>query len=170
MTLELKIPPVAVLLIAATGMGACAQLWPPQDKPMIAIGTSGLALPLFLPFGDSVAFILASFLALKGVVVALLAVREFHREATTVDPRYPERVASLVTRGVFTQTRNPMYFGMLLCLAAFAIWLRSLPAFFLLPGFVLYLNRYQIAAEEQAMEARFGQSFRRYCDEVRRWI
>lgn len=170
MTLELKIPPVAVLLIAVIGMAMCAQLWPPVEEPVLAIGASGATLPLFLPLGDGVALILGGLLTAKGIAVALLGVREFRREATTVDPRYPERAASLVTGGIFAQTRNPMYFGMLLCLAALAIWLRSLPAFLFLPLFVLYLNRYQIAPEERAMEAHFGNAFRRYRGEVRRWI
>lgn len=170
MTLELRIPPVAVLLIAVTGMGACARRWPAVEEPVLAIGRSGLSLPLFISLGDGAALVLAGILVLKGIAVALLGVREFRRKATTVDPRYPERAASLVTGGIFTQTRNPMYFGMLLCLAALAIWLRSLPALLFLPLFVLYLNRYQIAPEERAMEERFGEPYRRYRETVRRWI
>ncbi|MEE4108609.1 MAG: isoprenylcysteine carboxylmethyltransferase family protein [Halieaceae bacterium] len=170
MTLELKIPPVAVLLIAVIGMAMCARLWPPAAEPVLAIGATGAALPLFLPLGDGAASILGGLLTVKGIAVALLGVREFRRERTTVDPRSPGRAAALVTGGIFTQTRNPMYFGMLLCLAALAIWLRSLPAFLFLPLFVLYLNRYQIAPEERAMEEHFGNAFRRYCSRVRRWI
>ena len=170
MTLELKIPPVAVTLIAGAAMGICARLWPHADAPVLTVGTSGLTLPLTIPIGEGVALILAGILALAGITVALLGVREFRRQATTVDPRYPERTASLVTGGVFAYTRNPMYLGMLLCLAACAIWLRSLPAFLVLPLFVLYLTRYQITVEERAMQAHFGAAFRRYRGEVRRWI
>lgn len=170
MTLELKIPPVAVLLVVAFAMVACTRIWPPAAEPTLAVGDSGLSLPLFLPIGDRVAFVLMGLLTLKGVAVALLGVREFRRAATTVDPRYPEQAASLVTSGVFSQTRNPMYFGMLLCLTALAIWLRSLPAFFLLPLFVLYLNRFQIVAEERAIASRFGAAYSSYCTKVRRWI
>jgi protein-S-isoprenylcysteine O-methyltransferase Ste14 len=35
---------------------------------------------------------------------------------------------------------------------------------------VLWLNRFQIAQEEQALLARFGSSYAAYCRRVRRWL
>jgi protein-S-isoprenylcysteine O-methyltransferase Ste14 len=37
-------------------------------------------------------------------------------------------------------------------------------------AFVLYMNRFQIAPEEWALEALFGESFVRYRAQVRRWL
>ena len=39
-----------------------------------------------------------------------------------------------------------------------------------LPVFVLYMNRFQIAPEERALEKLFGPAFREYAARVRRWI
>ena len=63
-----------------------------------------------------------------------------------------------------------MYVGMAGVLLAWAIYLSSFAALAVLPLFVLYLNRFQIAPEERALEARFGAQFERYRNEVRRWL
>ena len=43
-------------------------------------------------------------------------------------------------------------------------------AFLLLPAFVFYMNRFQIAPEERALRERFGESFVVYQGRVRRWL
>lgn len=40
----------------------------------------------------------------------------------------------------------------------------------LLPVFVVYMNRFQIIPEERYMREKFGDAYRRYESEVRRWI
>ncbi len=154
MTLELKVPPVIVLLICVAAMFAVRDVLPQLELPLSRILAQGLAASL----------------AGLGVLVAVLGVREFRRSTTTVDPRYPERASTLVSGGVYRYTRNPMYLGMLLCLAALFIYLRSLPTALLLPCFVLYMNRFQIAAEERAMAALFGEAYAAYRERVRRWV
>ena len=37
-------------------------------------------------------------------------------------------------------------------------------------AFMLYLTRFQIIPEERALAQRFGESFDRYCQRVRRWL
>jgi protein-S-isoprenylcysteine O-methyltransferase Ste14 len=82
----------------------------------------------------------------------------------------PDRASSLVNTGIYQVTRNPMYLGMLLVLAALAAGfgqpLAVLPVF----GFVGYLNRFQINAEERAMAALFGEQYQAYRKRVRRWL
>ena len=43
-------------------------------------------------------------------------------------------------------------------------------ALVLLPAFVMYMNRFQIAPEERALTAMFGAEFGAYRQEVRRWL
>jgi protein-S-isoprenylcysteine O-methyltransferase Ste14 len=40
----------------------------------------------------------------------------------------------------------------------------------LLPLFVWYMNRFQIAPEERALASRFGAQFEAYRRRVRRWL
>lgn len=50
------------------------------------------------------------------------------------------------------------------------MFLSNLLALLVLAAFVLYMNRYQIAPEERALEARFGEDYRHYGRSVRRWL
>lgn len=150
--LELKVPPVVLALIVATGM------W----------GVSAL-LPAF-SFDLPDAVWLSSSIALLGVFVAILGVLAFRNAGTTVDPRVPEQSENLVVSGVYRFSRNPMYLGFLLILLGWGLYLGSFAALFFLPAFIAYMNRFQIIPEERFMRARFGDSYARYRAKVRRWV
>jgi len=150
--LELKIPPVAVVLAAA------ALMW------LVAWAVS--AFKFLLPARDLVAM---SF-ALAGAVTSALGVVSFRRARTTVNPMKPELSSSLVTSGIYKLSRNPMYLGFLLVLLGWAVFLSSVLAFLFLPAFILYMNRFQIDPEERALAALFGQEFTAYKARARRWL
>lgn len=120
-----------------------------------------------LPFAAALAGVIAS----AGLVVCVLGVLPFRRARTTIDPTRPERASTLVTTGIFAVTRNPMYVGMLLVLVGWGIYLSN-PAGLLLgpPAFVLYLDRFQIVAEERALATAFAAEYAEYSKRVRRWI
>lgn len=113
----------------------------------------------------------AAALGSVALVIVILAVRPFRRAGTTVDPRRPERTSSLVTDGIYSLSRNPMYVAMLLGLVAWGVYLANAVALLLAPAaFVTYLNRRQIPAEEHALAAAFGAQYAEYARRVRRWI
>ncbi len=150
--LELKIPPVALLLIIALMMWGIADLFTSFS---------------FSFFASSFVALLIAFL---GVVFALLGVYQFRKQGTTVDPRIPEKSASLVTSGVYQFSRNPMYVGMLLMLVGWGIYLGNIASFIMLPVFILYMNRFQIMPEETFMAEKFGSAYQQYKKSVRRWL
>jgi len=150
--LELKVPPVAVLVIAAAGMWAVSQVLPG------------------LHFSFPGAVWLATGIAVVGIVISILGVIEFRGAGTTVDPRVPEQSASLVTSGVYRHSRNPMYTGFLLVLSGWGVFLGSFPSLLFIPAFVVYMNRFQIIPEERFMRASFGKSYSEYSSRVRRWV
>lgn len=152
MTLELRIPPVVIVALAALTMWLLARALPPG------------------PLGMHVRLLFAVVLALVGAALATAGIREFRAARTTVNPLQPEQAASMVTSGVYRYTRNPMYLGMLCLLAAWGAWLGRATPFVVLPVFVLYMNRFQIGPEERALERRFGAGFGDYAGRVRRWI
>lgn len=151
-TLELKIPPVVLVALFALAMWLLPQLVPP------------LALPL------DWRLVLAGMFAGAGIAVALSGVLAFRRAKTTVDPRVPQQSSSLVIRGIYRYSRNPMYVGFLLLLMAWAFYLTSAAALALLPLFVLYMNRFQIAPEERHLLRKFGAEYQAYLTQVRRWL
>ena len=149
--LELRIPPLALVLIAAGLMSLIAYFIPidlPIPAPVIVAGTLGLA----------------------GSIVAIAGVVAFKEHKTTVNPFTPERSSSLVTSGIYKYTRNPMYLGFLLLLAGWAALLSNLFALALLPAFIAYMNRFQIQPEERALTQQFGTEFQAYMQRVRRWV
>jgi protein-S-isoprenylcysteine O-methyltransferase Ste14 len=75
-----------------------------------------------------------------------------------------------VTSGVYRFTRNPMYLGLCFVLLAWAVFLSSAWAFMGPGAFVLYINRFQIAPEENALSKLFGPAFAKYQSKVRRWL
>jgi len=150
-TLELRIPPLALVLIAACLMALIAYF-----------------VPVDLPIPAPV--IVASALGLAGAIVATAGVVAFRKHKTTVNPFTPERSSSLVASGIYKYTRNPMYLGFLLLLAGWATLLSNLVAMALLPAFIAYMNRFQIQPEERALQQHFGTEFQAYMQRVRRWV
>ena len=151
--LELRVPPVVVVLASVAAMWLIAR----------AVSPSVLRI--------EVRVAIAAALALVGIAFAVAGIREFRAARTTVNPMHPEQAAAMVTGGVYRMTRNPMYLGMFCLLAAWAAWLGQVaPPAVVLPVFVLYMNRFQIQPEERALAQRFGPAFREYAARVRRWI
>jgi protein-S-isoprenylcysteine O-methyltransferase Ste14 len=150
--LELRVPPVVVTLVFAGLMWTAAAVTP--------------SLTFDVPAGRAIAGILA----IAGVAVAIAGVVAFRRAATTVNPVRPDAASSLVSSGVYRLTRNPMYLGFLLALIGWAVWLAHPLSFLSVPLFVAYMSRFQIRPEEQALRARFGESFESYSRSTRRWL
>lgn len=105
-----------------------------------------------------------------GVSLDAIALLYFFRSRTTINPLKPASASALVTGGIYRFTRNPMYLGLATLLLAWATYLGSLAALAGVPLFVLYMNRFQIAPEERALEARFGAEYIAYRRRVRRWL
>ena len=151
-SLELKIPPLVLVLVAGAAMWFIARAVP--------------ALAWDFPFRD----IVAAVLALAGAAVAVLGVLSFRRAGTTVNPTRPQSTSALVSTGIYRYSRNPMYLGFLLALLGWAAHLGSLPALLPVAAFVAYMDRFQIGPEERALFAMFGDEFAAYARRVRRWI
>lgn len=153
---EHRIPPPLIDAACALLMAALArvlpalQLWPPLQGGAVA----GLALAL----------------AALGGGVALSGLWQFHRARTSFNPLAPERARTLVTGGIYRVTRNPMYLGMLLVLAGWAVWLGNAASWLGLPLSMALLTVLQIAPEERILRQRFGAEFERYAARVRRWL
>ena len=151
-SLELKVPPPAVALVIAVLMWLLSLLAP----------TLAFTIPARI--------LIAILLALAGLATAIAGVTTFARAKTTVNPTTPQKSSSLVSWGIYSVTRNPMYLGLLLELTAWAIFLSNPLPFLLLPVYMLYINRFQIEPEERALTALFGPEFAAYQSRVRRWI
>lgn len=150
--LEHRVPPPVVGLVAALAMWLLAPL-PPALPP-----APGMAQALTL------------LLLAAGVGVDLAGLVAFRRQRTTVNPLRPQNASALVTGGVYRFTRNPMYLGIALLLAAWAVHLWAVWPVLGPIAFIRYIGRFQIAAEERALHALFGDAWAAYAARVRRWL
>lgn len=124
----------------------------------------------FGKFEFALAVPLALLLLIAGLLLMLVAAASFLKAKTTINPLRPARASSLVSTGIFSLSRNPIYLGDLLLLAAWLLWLGNWLNLAVLVLFVCYLNRFQIGPEERALSQLFGDDYRAYCARVRRWI
>lgn len=150
--LELKIPPVLATLLFGLLMWLVSVLLPEITMPCIFRWTAFITL-----------MIAGAFFSVSGVA-------SFRKARTTVNPTTPDACSSLVIAGIYKKSRNPMYVGFLLFLIGWGLLLGSLYALLLCVVFILYMNRFQIKAEEQALESLFGKDFLSYKNRVRKWL
>lgn len=107
-------------------------------------------------------------LAIAGIALVTTAAGLFRRMGTNVRPTQPS--TTLVATGLYRWTRNPMYLGMALLYGGLALLLDSIVALILLPVVLVIIRTQVIAREERYLEARFGDDYRAYKRQVRRWL
>lgn len=150
--LEHRIPPPLVMLLTAFAMWQFARLLPP------------------LEVDDTLRLVLAGMFLVDGLFCCIAGVYCFRVAHTTVDPLHPEKASHLVTGGIYRVSRNPMYLGFAILLLAWAVFLASPWMLLGVPAFMAFITRFQILPEERTLEALFGDAFRAYKADVRRWL
>ena len=150
--MKLKVPPALTLLI---------------------FGISMYVLDRFLPVGEFDFFgrrAMTFAMFVMGFLILMIAIVQFLRSKTTVDPMHPEKTSQLVTSGIFNYSRNPMYLGMLMFLIGWGLYLGNAFNTIIAAGFVYFMNHFQILPEEQALREKYGKVYQLYCKAVRRWF
>ena len=124
--------------------------------------------PQALAISHPVLDLLGGLLVGAGLVLMLLAVAEMRRRKTTVIPHL--EADALVTTGVFSRSRNPIYLGDALVLAGLALRWDAPVALMLVPLFMSTLTQRFITPEENRLRRKFRADFARYCEKTRRWL
>ena len=139
----------------------------------LLFGSIMYLLDRYLPVGEFDFFgrrILIIALFVLGFLVAVLAFYQFARHHTTTNPKQLHKVSTLVTRGIYKVSRNPMYLGLLLFLLAWGLYLGNAFNAITAAAFVSYMNAFQIRPEEELLKQKFGPAYTQYCKAVRRWF
>jgi protein-S-isoprenylcysteine O-methyltransferase Ste14 len=150
--LELKIHPPVVTAIF------CIAMW------LVSI-----VLPKMHSY-DTFNITMAIIFTMIGAAFGLIGLLSFRIAKTTFDPMKPSSSRSLVTSGVYSISRNPMYIGLLSFLIAWGFFLGSAYSLSLAAPFVIYMNKFQIEPEERALKRIFGNAYDSYVLRVRRWL
>ena len=151
-SLELKIPPVVVFLFAAIGL-------------------------YFTPVVGSYSFVMGQYTALLAflvlffsVCIGIAGVITFKRAKTTVHPVNINKTSSLVTHGVFSYTRNPMYLAMALLIVSMSMLTNNIVSVFWVLPYCAFLTHFQIKPEERMLLSLFNDDYAHYMSRVRRWL
>ena len=111
---------------------------------------------------------MAVVLLLPGLGLVFWSIWLFLRARTSPLPMRP--TTAIVRTGPYRWTRNPMYLGMLLIYIGFALLFDIFWALVLIPLVTTLVARLVIHREERYLQATFGEEYRRYQTQVRRWI
>lgn len=92
----------------------------------------------------------------------------FVRAKTPISPAQP--ATRLITSGIFSLTRNPLYLGWIFLYLAVAAFMSAWWAIVLLVPAAVIVDRLVVSKEERYLERRFGDEYRSYKQRVRRWL
>lgn len=121
-----------------------------------------------LGFGGPLADFAGGLLIGGGLVLMALAFAEFRKMRTTVVPH--QTPSRLITSGIFSRTRNPIYLGDVLILSGLILRWDAVLSLPLIPVFLWILEKRFIVPEENRMRTTFRAEFAKYERKVRRWV
>ncbi len=138
--------------------------------PFLAAIALQWLIPISLPRGAlAIVFISGgAALIILGVILIVLARRELAKHSQPTDPGQP--TSMLVTSGVFSISRNPLYLGGVCVLAGIGLAFNWPWVLILLLPALIACHSILIIPEEKYLDARFGDEYRRYASSVQRWI
>jgi len=120
------------------------------------------------PLSSRLAAAVGLFLLLLGFLLRLWAVVHFYNHSMRVISLEPQ--GSLVTAGPYRYSRNPLYLGAnVFCFFGAALLLESPTALIMTAVHLPFVNLI-IRREERQLEQKFGDRFRVYKRQVRRWV
>ena len=124
-----------------------------------------------LPFLGAYAisrYLVGALLAVSGFVLIGMGTRRFVAAGTNIPPNLP--TTALVVDGIYGRTRNPLYLGSTLVYLGLSVAAGSLWAIVLVVPLLWVMNVGVITREERYLERKFGDAYRAYKAQVRRWV
>ncbi len=138
--------------------------------PLLISILLGLIWPL--PIASSIwrwiLIVIGLVLVFLGVGVIIAARREFSRHDQPTDPGKP--TTRIVSSGVFSISRNPLYLGVVILILGLSLILNSWWVFVLLVIEIFLCHIILIFPEERYLARTFGEEYLAYKRAVRRWL
>jgi len=103
-----------------------------------------------------------------GIGFIVLARRELAHFGQPTDPGRP--TSRIVSSGVFSISRNPLYLGIVIVLIGIALAFNGLWILVLLLPAIVLCHYVLIFPEERYLSARFGEEYKAYLLSVHRWF
>ena len=107
-------------------------------------------------------------LIFAGLALIVFARREMAKFGQRTDPGQP--TSQIVTYGVFSISRNPLYLGAVCLLLGIAVTAKLTWFFILILPTLIACHYILIAPEERYLSAKFGDEYSSYTSRVHRWF
>ncbi len=107
-------------------------------------------------------------LVMLAVVIALWGRSTLLAAGTNVSPSLP--TTAIVTSGPFRFSRNPLYMALTLLYLGLTLAVNTWWGIVVLIPLLILMHRGVILREERYLEAKFGESYRKYCSKVGRYL
>jgi len=107
-------------------------------------------------------------LLITGLLIGVWSKKTMEQAGTHVNPYYPTK--SIVTKGPFRFTRNPLYIALTVIYVAISILFNAMWPMVMLPFILTVIHHGVIKQEEAYLERKFGADYVEYKSKVRRWI
>ncbi len=107
-------------------------------------------------------------LLVTGIAVIVVTRRQFNQAGQPTDPGNP--TTQLITTGIFSWSRNPLYLGGVVVFIGLGALVNSLWLLLLMIPAIIAAHIILIFPEEQYLDAKFGEPYRQYVRSVRRWF
>lgn len=125
-----------------------------------------LSISLWLPRAAAIAA--GIILILIGLTIIGMTRGQFRQAGQPTDPGLP--TTQLITTGIFSWSRNPLYLAGGIIFLGLAALLNSLWMLILLFPFLTAIHYILIIPEEKYLQANFGEIYCQYAKSVRRWV
>jgi protein-S-isoprenylcysteine O-methyltransferase Ste14 len=125
---------------------------------------AGGSLPIPRAFAEG----FGGLLVIVGLGVVMAAIRSFVEAGENPRPATPSQ--TLLTKGLYRHSRNPIYLGMVLFGVGFGVATSNLWIVVATLAAGVIINFFVITKEEDYLERRFGEDYAAYKRLVRRWI
>jgi protein-S-isoprenylcysteine O-methyltransferase Ste14 len=107
-------------------------------------------------------------LVIFGCALIVMASWQFFSHKTTIIPH--RKPANIITSGIYTLSRNPIYLADATILAGLCLRWDVLPGLLLVPVFLWLIQTRFITGEEKRLARAFPTEFSEYASKTRRWL
>lgn len=144
--------------------------FPPLVGLILAVLSISLQIfvPLSITSATTIAIPAGIIILSSGIGLQIICLRVLKKAKTT--PLFQKPTSNLLQSGPYARSRNPIYIAVFLQFLGLAFLINTWWLIIALPILYIYLRYGVIAREEQYLEQKFGEEYRRYQSNVPRWL
>lgn len=135
---------------------------------LAGVGLRYLVAPPSLPGSRTVQLVVGALVLVVGFAFGLPAFRMMKKSGQ--DPKPWKPTPALLAQGIYRYTRNPMYVGMTLNIIGVGFLLGNLWVVLLAALFLVVVHYTSVLPEEAYLDEKFGEPYRQYRKQVRRYL